>query len=146
MTDSLPSPYADLASWLDDIGFSQTASEASRAFGDRWILFARQLLEGRFSSDRGEWNLEIRRSDWGSDDWFEPDVWQAHLQGHEPPDELITRDEEARILRTDLERIAQLAARADESVLSQLRALQESRVMRGLGFHLDTRPEDVDEG
>lgn len=141
---TIPGAYRELVTWLRSVGFVVSEWAESSAFGDRLFILSRPPLQVRLASDRGEWSLELREHGWGGHDWFEPDVWIAHLDGVDTQTDGLPVDEEARVVRDRLPAITELVRRPREEVLPSLRGLQERRAFRALGLDERPPPEERD--
>lgn len=73
-----PRPIRALAERLSEDGFTLTSQEGGGVV-NRLLEFQRESCSVRISADRGEWWIEVGGPTIG--DWFDPDVWEACLDG-----------------------------------------------------------------
>lgn len=130
----IPAALASLTARLESLGFVCDSPDVSESFGDRVVTCEGLALAVRVVSDRGQWFVEVGRVDW--DDWFDPDVWRACIEGAEAPPEPRELAAQAEYVALNVERLAAVAAAAAEEteVLTCLRQARAARARRRLSL------------
>ena len=126
----IPAALTSLTAQLEKLGFVCDAADPSDSFGDRVVTYEGPTLAIRLVSDRGQWFLEAGCADW--DDWFDPDVWKACIDGDEVPFEPRELAAQVEYVALNVERLA-AAAQAGE-VLTCLRQQRAARTNRRLSL------------
>lgn len=73
-----PEPIRTLVAGLEREGFTLVSEEGSGPV-NRLLELRREACSLRITADRGEWWIELGGPTLG--DWFDPDVWEACLDG-----------------------------------------------------------------
>lgn len=134
ITTGVPVEIDRLWSRLVAAGFARHTDDGDAPFGNRCDTFSRDGFQVRTVLDRSEWWIEVAGS---ATDFYDPDIWQACLDGAAAPLEPSTLSERAGIVVSRLDELA--TAGATEQVRECLRRRGLERTERRLGSRGDGR-------
>lgn len=128
----IPEDVTALVADFERHGFTRASEHVGTGFGDRTIELDRIPVVMRITSDRGQWVLELAHREW--DEWFDPDVWRACLEGSVPPDQPRPLDIQSTFVLSNLGRITQAGRANGADLLPCLRHADAIRARGRLGF------------
>ena len=104
----LPEPLEALAAALEAEGLDRRERPPDpESFGDQVVTLHGDDLAVRLVRDRGEWTIELAHPSW--DEWFDPDVWRAQIEGTDPMEPSAV-GEQAAWVRDELGAVRRAAA------------------------------------